>query len=100
MATKFNNGVATVESKPKKSRQGRGKHSKYSATSRNGAKKRYRGQGKWSVGTATLNWSGEEIMNSKRSSMVKIISMISYPTYLVQNVNLTSKFIITSKWLP
>jgi len=46
MATKFNNGVATVESKPKKSRQGRGKHSKHSATSRNGAKKRYRGQGK------------------------------------------------------
>ena len=46
MATRFNNGVPTVDSKPKKSRQGRGKHSKYSATSRNGAKKRYRGQGK------------------------------------------------------
>ena len=35
-----------TESHPKKSRQGRGKHSKYAATSRNGAKKRYRGQGK------------------------------------------------------
>ena len=46
MATRFNNGVPTVESKPKKSRQGRGKHSKYSPTSRNGAKKKYRGQGK------------------------------------------------------
>ena len=30
----------------KKTRQGRGQHTKYSATSRNSAKKRYRGQGK------------------------------------------------------
>ena len=35
-----------VESIPKKSRQGNGKHTKYSATSRNSARKRYRGQGK------------------------------------------------------
>ena len=35
-----------IESIPKKTRQGKGKHSKYSATSRNRAKKRYRGQGK------------------------------------------------------
>ena len=35
-----------TETKPKKTRQGRGKHSKYSATSRNSARKRYRGQGK------------------------------------------------------
>ena len=35
-----------IESKPKKSRQGNGNHTKYSATSRNGARKRYRGQGK------------------------------------------------------
>lgn len=35
-----------MDVRPKKSRQGRGKHSKYSATSRNGARKRYRGQGK------------------------------------------------------
>jgi len=35
-----------IESKPKKSRQGAGKHTKYSASSRNGAGKRYRGQGK------------------------------------------------------
>lgn len=34
-----------IESKPKKSRQGDGKHTKYAATSRNGARKRYRGQG-------------------------------------------------------
>ena len=46
MATKFNNGPPVIEAKPKKSRQGSGKHSKSSATSRNGAKKRSRGQGK------------------------------------------------------
>ena len=34
-----------VESTPKKTRQGMGKHTKYAATSRNRAKKRYRGQG-------------------------------------------------------
>lgn len=35
-----------IESKPKKTLQGMGSHTKYSATSRNGAKKRYRGQGR------------------------------------------------------
>jgi hypothetical protein len=35
-----------IESKPKKTRQGTGKHTKYAATSRNKAGKRYRGQGK------------------------------------------------------
>ncbi len=35
-----------VESIPKKTRQGRGKHTKYTASSRNRAKKRSRGQGK------------------------------------------------------
>ena len=35
-----------VEATPKKTRQGNGKHTKYSATSRNGAKKRTRGQGR------------------------------------------------------
>ena len=40
-------GVAdTVEATPKKTRQGRGSHTKYAATSRNKAKKKYRGQGK------------------------------------------------------
>jgi hypothetical protein len=34
-----------IESKPKKSRQGMGKNTKYSASSRNGARKKYRGQG-------------------------------------------------------
>ena len=34
-----------TEVKPKKTRQGRGKHTKYAATSRNGVKKRKRGQG-------------------------------------------------------
>lgn len=38
-------GAESVESKPKKTRQGTGKHTKYAATSRNKARKRYRGQG-------------------------------------------------------
>ena len=44
MAMRFSLGDSLIESRPKKTRQGKGKHSKYSATSRNGAKKRYRGQ--------------------------------------------------------
>lgn len=39
-------GAPMIESRPKKSRQGNGQHSKYSATSRNSSRKRYRGQGK------------------------------------------------------
>ena len=35
-----------VESIPKKTRQGRGPNTKYAASSRNSAKKKYRGQGK------------------------------------------------------
>jgi len=35
-----------IETKPKKTRQGTGKHTKYAASSRNKATKRYRGQGK------------------------------------------------------
>jgi hypothetical protein len=47
MAVKKNiSGGTLIESHPKKSRQGQGKHTKLSATSRNGAKKRYRGQGR------------------------------------------------------
>ena len=47
MATRTGiNGNVFVEAVPKKSRQGQGKHTKYAATSRNGAKKRSRGQGK------------------------------------------------------
>ena len=37
---------ANIESRPKKTRQGSGQHTKLSATSRNSAKKRYRGQGR------------------------------------------------------
>jgi hypothetical protein len=40
------NGKVVVEAKPKKSRQGAGAHTKYSASSRNSARKRYRGQGR------------------------------------------------------
>ena len=39
------NGSDKIESKPKTTRQGDGKHTKYSATSRNNARKPYRGQG-------------------------------------------------------
>ena len=46
MAMRFSMGDSLIETRPKKTRQGKGKHSKYSATSRNGAKKRYRGQGR------------------------------------------------------
>jgi len=46
MAMRYSMGQPTIEATPKKTRQGKGQHSKYSATSRNKAKKRYRGQGK------------------------------------------------------
>lgn len=39
-------GTQFMESKPKNTRQGNGKHTKYAATSRNNARKPYRGQGK------------------------------------------------------
>ena len=39
-------GDIQYEARPKKTRQGRGKHTKYCATSRNKAKKIYRGQGR------------------------------------------------------
>jgi len=39
-------GGGYVEASPKKSRQGTGKHTKYGPTSRNKARKRYRGQGR------------------------------------------------------
>ncbi len=39
-------GSEEILTSPKKSRQGNGKHTKYSATSRNSARKKYRGQGK------------------------------------------------------
>ena len=39
-------GEVLIEARPKITRQGRGKHTKYSATSRNKGKKRSRGQGR------------------------------------------------------
>ena len=45
MAKTFNTGNS-IQSHPKKTRQGAGKHSKYCSTSRNSARKRPRGQGK------------------------------------------------------
>ena len=42
----FMKGGSYVEAKPKKTRQGEGKHTKYASSSRNSARKRYRGQGR------------------------------------------------------
>ena len=39
-------GTDYVETIPKKTRQGQGKNTKYAASSRNNAKKQYRGQGR------------------------------------------------------
>lgn len=39
-------GDTFIEGKPKSTRQGMGKNTKYASTSRNNAKKKYRGQGK------------------------------------------------------
>lgn len=39
-------GTQTVESKPKKTRQGNSKNTKFAASARNSAKKPYRGQGR------------------------------------------------------
>ena len=46
MAKRPNLSSDQLESKPKSTRQGLGKHTKYAATSRNKARKRYKGQGK------------------------------------------------------
>ena len=46
MAVRFSMGTPTIESRPKKTRQGRSARTKLSATSRNAKKKGYRGQGK------------------------------------------------------
>ena len=42
----FGKSTVKIESKPKNTAQGRSVNTKRSATSRNAAKKRYRGQGK------------------------------------------------------
>jgi hypothetical protein len=39
-------GTKFIESRPKKTRQGSGQHTKYAASSRNRKPKRYRGQGR------------------------------------------------------
>ena len=46
MAVRFSMGTPTIESRPKKTSQGKGKHTRYSATSCNKKKKKYRGQGR------------------------------------------------------
>ena len=46
MAVRFSLGGPTIESRPKKTRQGQSVNTKMSATSRNHKKKKYRGQGR------------------------------------------------------
>ena len=46
MAKTYSMGGVTIESRPKKTRQGSSARTKLSATSRNERKKSYRGQGK------------------------------------------------------
>ena len=46
MAVRFNSGIPTIESRPKKTRQGQSVNTKLSSTSRNKSKKKYRGQGR------------------------------------------------------
>lgn len=46
MAKGMMKGGSYIEGKPKMTRQGSGKNTKYASTSRNNAKKRYRGQGR------------------------------------------------------
>ena len=46
MAVRFSLGGPTIESRPKKTRQGKSVITKLSATSRNKSKKKYRGQGR------------------------------------------------------
>ena len=60
-------GTAYVtETRPKKTRQGRGKHSKYSATSRNSARKRYRGQGRG------MSWRDQQV-ESERDGLLSLL---------------------------
>jgi len=54
-----------LEARPKKTRQGDGKHTKYTATSRNVARKKYRGQGKWLKRTSIRRSFFMLIINSK-----------------------------------
>ena len=46
MAVRFNPGIHTIETRPKKTRQGKSVNTKLSASSRNKKKKKYRGQGR------------------------------------------------------
>ena len=46
MAVRFSMGLPTIESKPKKTRQGKSVNTILAPSSRNKRKKKYRGQGK------------------------------------------------------
>ena len=98
MATRFSMGDSLIESRPKKTRQGKGKHSKYSATSRNGARRDTgsRQMNCWHCGTELI-WGADfdmEDVNDGEESEYDFFSSFTCP-----NVNLTLKFIIIVKWL-
>ena len=46
MAVRFNPGIPTIESRPKKTRQGKSVNTILAASSRNKKKKKFRGQGR------------------------------------------------------
>ena len=46
MAVRFSMGLPTIESRPKKTRQGKSVNTILAASSRNNKKKKYRGQGR------------------------------------------------------
>lgn len=87
MAMRSLTNLEQVETKPKKTKQGRGQHTKYSATSRNKAKKKYRGQGKkWTAGLVIPNWSGVEIIMERIMVMKSTISWLIFPVLNVMHL--------------
>ena len=75
MAKTFNTGNS-IESRPKKTRQGQGKHSKYSATARNSARKRPRGQGKQGKNNiykkSVINKTGNNCLHGNKTDIKSI----------------------------
>ena len=75
-------GGGYVEGRPKKSRQGAGKHTKLSATSRDGAKKRYRGQGRCIESNHTLFVLKKPIASrTNHTKVCRKIQVFTYPDH-------------------
>ena len=78
-------GGGYVEGAPKKTRQGAGSHTKYAASSRNKARKKYRGQGKgwWLMmihrrGKRTHNIVGYSINLKSQCALVMNVDLLVY----------------------